>query len=323
MSSRPTRHRRSAPQAAARSAACGPAGAAPRRARRVRRSAATSARRAVRPEPLRGRNPSKTNRPAGRPLTTRAVTAADGPGTTSTACPASTAARTSRSPGSEMPGMPASVTTATRSPAASRSSTPPMARCLGVVVDHDERASVHPGVLQQPPGAPGVLAADGVGVAERLDGARRQVAQVADRRADEHERHRVSPAARAGRRRARSQRANEPASASSTAWARSTGRVSRWRARRAIRSTTRSRVAPRHVERRTACRACAPTGPARRSRAPSMPSRPSSPLRRAARVSATSRLASTSPSRSSHAMGSTLGRQTLKRISSTSPSATT
>ena len=39
-----------------------------------------------------------------------------GPGTTSTARPAAAAARTSRSPGSAMPGMPASVTTATRSP---------------------------------------------------------------------------------------------------------------------------------------------------------------------------------------------------------------
>ena len=46
--------------------------------------AASAVNRAVRPDPFRGRNPSNTNRPAGNPLTTSAVTAADGPGTTST-----------------------------------------------------------------------------------------------------------------------------------------------------------------------------------------------------------------------------------------------
>ena len=82
-----------------------------------------SASRAVRSWPLRGRKPSKTNRPVGSPLMTRAVIAALGPGTVSTVWPAAAAARTSRSPGSEMPGVPASVTTATWRPASSSPST--------------------------------------------------------------------------------------------------------------------------------------------------------------------------------------------------------
>ena len=80
------------------------------------------------PDPFRGRKPSNTNRPVGSPLVTSAATTADGPGTTSTVPPASTTARTMRSPGSEMPGIPASVTTATRSPARIRRSTSAMAR---------------------------------------------------------------------------------------------------------------------------------------------------------------------------------------------------
>ena len=77
----------------------------------------------MRPEPLRGRKPSNTNRPVGKPLTTSAAIAADGPAITETEWPALTAARTSRSPGSEMPGIPASVTTATVLPASSAPST--------------------------------------------------------------------------------------------------------------------------------------------------------------------------------------------------------
>ena len=44
-----------------------------------------------------------------------------GPGTTCTLMPAATAAATKRAPGSLMPGIPASVTSATVSPALSRS----------------------------------------------------------------------------------------------------------------------------------------------------------------------------------------------------------
>ena len=60
--------------------------------------------------PLRGRKPSNTKRSVGNPESTSAVSTALGPGTTSTASPASRQARTSRSPGSLIPGIPASVT---------------------------------------------------------------------------------------------------------------------------------------------------------------------------------------------------------------------
>ena len=84
--------------------ACGPVGGEPRRARSsVARPPPRSGAR-HRPDPLRGRNPSKTQRPAGSPLPTTAVTAAEGPGTTSTAYPASRAARTSALPGIGDPG---------------------------------------------------------------------------------------------------------------------------------------------------------------------------------------------------------------------------
>ena len=49
-------------------------------------------------DPMRGRNPSKTNRAVGNPLVTSAATSAVGPGTVDTPKPASSTARTSRSP---------------------------------------------------------------------------------------------------------------------------------------------------------------------------------------------------------------------------------
>ena len=71
---------------------------------------------------LRGRKPSKKKCSMGRPEATSAQMAADGPGMTSTRSPLSSAASTSLWPGSETPGMPASETKATRSPASMRSS---------------------------------------------------------------------------------------------------------------------------------------------------------------------------------------------------------
>ena len=77
------------------------------------------------------------------------------------------------------------------------------------------------GVLEQAAGPPGVLAADERRTGQRLDRPRRQVAEVADRRADEHERaRRPSAAQRSTTRRCPGtspQRANAPASASITA----------------------------------------------------------------------------------------------------------
>ena len=83
----------------------------------VRCSAARSARRRARSPALRGRKPSKQNRSTGSPETASAVSTAEGPGTAMTSTPASRAAATSRYPGSDTLGIPASVTSSTRSPA--------------------------------------------------------------------------------------------------------------------------------------------------------------------------------------------------------------
>ena len=143
--------------------ACAPSDGAPRTGRSCgsRRPAPPAAR--VRPLPFRGRKPSNTKRPVGRPLVTNAAIAADGPGTTSTEKPCAVTARTRRSPGSEMPGVPASVTTATLSPARSRARTSPMRLGLGVIVDDQERRLPRDtGPLEQLAGLAAVLAADRV-----------------------------------------------------------------------------------------------------------------------------------------------------------------
>ncbi len=84
----------------------------------VRVSLATASRRSFRSTPDRGRNPSNTNLPAGKPLMVTAMIAADGPGVAETTPPASMTARTIRSPGSLTPGLPASVMSATVLPLA-------------------------------------------------------------------------------------------------------------------------------------------------------------------------------------------------------------
>ena len=86
----------------------------------VRSSTASSASRSARALPLRGRKPSMHQRAVGRPLAATAATGADGPGTTSIRWPASTTRRTTLSPGSEIPGMPASETRATVPPSSRR-----------------------------------------------------------------------------------------------------------------------------------------------------------------------------------------------------------
>src|SRR3989441_284132 len=65
-----------------------------------------------------GRNPSNTNRSAGRPEAESAATTAAGPGIGTTATPWARAPPTSRMAGSEIPGVPASVTSAIERPAA-------------------------------------------------------------------------------------------------------------------------------------------------------------------------------------------------------------
>ena len=66
-----------------------------------------------------GRNASKQKRLVGSPEIVSAVTHAHAPGTAVTSTPASSAILTSSSPGSLMPGMPASVITAMFLPAIS------------------------------------------------------------------------------------------------------------------------------------------------------------------------------------------------------------
>ena len=67
------------------------------------------------------RKPSKVNRPVGWPEAARAVTRAHGPGMGVTVTPWAAHRATSSSPGSEMAGIPASVTRAQLSPASRRS----------------------------------------------------------------------------------------------------------------------------------------------------------------------------------------------------------
>ena len=61
----------------------------------------------------RGRNPTNTKRSVGSPDATSAVETAEGPGSTVNSRPSAAQARTSLYPGSDNPGMPASVTSAT------------------------------------------------------------------------------------------------------------------------------------------------------------------------------------------------------------------
>ena len=86
----------------------------------MRGSLAGAASRSHRAEALAGRKPSKAKRSLGRPATLSAAISADAPGTGLTFTPAARAARTSRKPGSDTSGVPASLTSASDSPASRR-----------------------------------------------------------------------------------------------------------------------------------------------------------------------------------------------------------
>ncbi|CAB4574301.1 unannotated protein [freshwater metagenome] len=75
----------------------------------VRRSRAISVSRSRRAAPALGKNPSKAMRVVGRPLIAAAITKAAGPGVAYTLCPAACTAATNCSPGSLIPGVPASL----------------------------------------------------------------------------------------------------------------------------------------------------------------------------------------------------------------------
>ena len=131
-----------------------------------------------------GRKPSKKNRSVGRPATVSAASAAEAPGTAVTACPASRAARTSLKPGSEISGVPASDTSATASPAASRcQELRPRRRGVVLVIGRQRRRDAV--MVEQLAGDARVLAGDQVGGGQRFERPQRDVAQVADRGRDQ------------------------------------------------------------------------------------------------------------------------------------------
>ena len=94
----------------------------------VRVSEDSSSRRFMRPF-FWGKKPSKQNLSHGKPLCTTAGMRAVAPGSVTTSIPSSTQRRTSKKPGSEMPGVPASDTNATSLPAAIDSTTRPTVAC--------------------------------------------------------------------------------------------------------------------------------------------------------------------------------------------------
>ena len=148
----------------------GQSGAAPRRARSCGARAASSARRSARSRPVRGRKPSTTKRSVGQAADDQRRQRRRGPRHR-----LDHVARRRRRP------PPAARRGRTRR-ACRRRSPPrrwrrrrgagrPRRRAgLGVLVGHDQPRAGDAGVLQEPAGAAGVLADDGVGAGEGLDG---------------------------------------------------------------------------------------------------------------------------------------------------------
>ncbi len=89
-------------------------------------------------------------------------------------------------------------------------------RRLCVVVDDEQLRLRDAGVLEQPARAPRVFAGDQVRGGERLDGPRRELGEVSDRRRDEDERGSGHSTTSSFWPTLRFQRANAPASASTT-----------------------------------------------------------------------------------------------------------
>ena len=167
----------------------------------VRRSATSACSRVRRSPALRGRKPSKQKRSLGRPLTASAVVTADGPGTQVTGRSCAAAAATSRYPGSLTVGIPASVTSSTRRPARTASSSsghPLLLVALEAADDPAGRLDAEVGA--EPVQAPGVLGGDDVGRGELRGQPAAGVAGAADRGTGEDEGHATSVAGRrAGR----------------------------------------------------------------------------------------------------------------------------
>ena len=152
----------------------------------VRGSCASARSRSRRSLGRRGRKPSNTQRSVGRPETTSAAVTADGPGTTLISIPASTAARRRRNPGSETAGMPASETSATRSPSRRRSSSSSM-RCRSLPSNSESMRTFRPRCASSRP-VRRVSSAATRSTEPSVSRARvGQVGEVADRRAHDVE----------------------------------------------------------------------------------------------------------------------------------------
>ena len=93
-----------------------PTGAGSRKRRACVETPASTSRKRRRAADLRGEKPRKVKLCSGNPDSTRAVISPVGPGMAETGSPSSSAPRTAENPGSEMPGVPAFVTTATDRP---------------------------------------------------------------------------------------------------------------------------------------------------------------------------------------------------------------
>ncbi len=166
----------------------------------VRPSAMSDATRSRRSVPFRGRNPSTQKRSVGRPLITSAATTEVGPGTMLTSSPASDSRETSNVPGSEMPGVPASLTTATVPPAATHACTRSTPRPLVVPMQGQESIAVRSSRRyahrrEEGPGPAGVLTADQIRHLQNLPGPGREIAEIPDGGG-----HQDQPAARTPRR---------------------------------------------------------------------------------------------------------------------------
>ena len=110
-----------------------------------------------------GRKPPNRNPSDSTPAAAIAAVTAEGPGRTSTDAPAARAASTRRAPGSETPGIPASVVNASVAPRgqAIEELAGPRSRRMVVVAD---RRPLRPEVRKEAAGHPGVLGDNQVGV---------------------------------------------------------------------------------------------------------------------------------------------------------------
>ncbi len=143
---------------------------------------------ALRAPDVRGGKPSNTKRRTSKPESTAAQANAVGPGSTSTGMPAARAAATSALPGSLMPGMPASVTTATLPAGGALEDRGGRRRRVVLVIGPDLRAgdAVRG---EQPARDARILGHDQFGLAQRIERAQRDVAQIAERRRNEGQPH--------------------------------------------------------------------------------------------------------------------------------------